>query len=106
MQKGLSRRKYARLVRFLTTVLDDPKETNKTKLAAAERLDGIYARHEARQDAALDRAERAAERAAAAQVQPDAPETTPTLVSKSESAEEAAERFLQTLRTNEGRSNA
>src|SRR4051812_20747817 len=58
MAQNISRRKYARLVRYFTTIMTDPKESTKTRMAAAFRLDDLLARADARADRALERAQR------------------------------------------------
>jgi hypothetical protein len=51
----LSRRKYAELVKFLKSVMGNPKVGLRVRMAAAMRLDEIYSRHEAAEQKRLDR---------------------------------------------------
>jgi hypothetical protein len=64
----ISRRKYDVLVKFLREVIASSKN-ERIRYAAAERLDGIYARHEMYEQQALRRKERQEARALAAQGQ-------------------------------------
>lgn len=89
--KRLSKRK-AEVARFLRAILENPKTTTLQRLRAVERLDDLYRRHDEEQQRAAERSARSAEAA------PTATQDTTTVPEPAESAEEAAERFLDSLR--------
>lgn len=69
--RGPGRKKYAELIRFLKSVIKDERIGLRVRMSAAERLDGIYSRHEQREILELKKAERIA---AGAQDAPGDPE--------------------------------
>jgi len=85
MATGISRRRYARLVAFLTATMTDKIMSTKTRLAAANRLDDLYARVET----LADRAEARKERLRNGEAQRDTPPSTPAPSPPSPSNEEA-----------------
>ena len=72
MAQGVSRRRYSKLVGYLTSVMIDPKVAIRVRMSAAVRLDGIYARCEEQSEEALRRKDRLA-RAALGQAEAVAP---------------------------------
>ena len=74
----LSRRKYAELVKFLKSVIRNERMSIRVRMSAAERLDGIYQRHEV---AELKRLEREAK------AQGTAPASDPEPTKENESPE-------------------
>jgi hypothetical protein len=95
MAESLSRRKYSKLVKFLTGVMEDEKMSHRSRMVAAQRLDDILARNEARADRARERAQRQATRVGVPEpaTASESTETTPELT-----AEQEAEAFLETMR--------
>jgi hypothetical protein len=55
----LSRRKYADLVKFLKSVIRNERMSIRVRMSAAERLDGIYQRHEVAELKRLERESKA-----------------------------------------------
>jgi hypothetical protein len=73
--ESISRRKYAKLVKFFTSLVEDPKTSQRVRLTAACRLDDILARSEARADRIADRKARLTARAETpVEVEPAEPE--------------------------------
>jgi hypothetical protein len=80
MAKGINRRKYSKLVTFLTATMTDPKIAHRVRMAAATRLNEIYERNEMLNERAAARQVAALEREARLQVSqpppaPPAPES-------------------------------
>jgi hypothetical protein len=59
MAESLSRRKYAKLVKFFTELVTDEKVSDRVRLTAACRLDDIFARNEQRADRIAERKHKA-----------------------------------------------
>lgn len=95
----LNQRRYAEIVKMLKSVISNPKATIDRRMRAGDTLLSLYERH----DRANDRRERAA-----ADAEPETPEVaTETQAEPELSAEEAAQRFLASVRAKYGdQSNA
>lgn len=93
MPARLNRRRYREIVAALKEVIADPKATRMQRLRAVDTLIGVYDRHD-RTEAQKEQRRRAAEATEAAQGagQPDTSSEPPA---STETAEEAAARFLQ-----------
>ena len=55
---AISRRHYAEVIAFLKQTVKNPKASLRLRMSAAERLDDIFARHQADEERALQRKER------------------------------------------------
>jgi hypothetical protein len=94
MSARLNRRRYREVVAMLKEVVSNPKATTKQRLQAGQTLLEVYARHD-RTEAVKQVRRRAAE----ATSDPGALEQPETVTQPTETAEEAAQRFLETIRT-------
>jgi hypothetical protein len=106
MTPKINRRRYDVLTKFLKEMIVNSKN-EKVRMQAAERLDGIYARHEQYEQQALQRKHRAEIRALALQEQQRAAEPSQTLLQdhqQESKSQEQIERFLQTIQQRPGQS--
>jgi hypothetical protein len=96
--RGPGRKKYAELIRFLKSVIKNEDIGLRVRMSAAERLDGIYARHEQREFLEFKRAERLA---AGTQDDPEDPESPEPVAQEPQSKEDAlkaAQEFLDRIK--------
>ena len=97
MAKGVSRRKYAKLVSFLTATFSDPKVAHRVRMVAALRLCDVYARVEDQNEKAVARRERALNR------ETPPPEEVLAPVLDEEDPETTALAFLESMKQGSGR---
>jgi hypothetical protein len=93
MPQGISRRKYASITRFLTGLMQDTKASQRVRMAAAFRLCDVYTAADQRAWRIEDRRYRAELRAQGQTV----PEPVETETAEPETAEQAAQRFLESV---------
>jgi len=101
--KRVGRRRWAKLTRFLEETMTSGG-SERTRMNAAMRLADVLLARETRELAELRAASRIAEKAG---TEPDAADNAAAPVSEPESAEDAARRFLESIRAKtEGQDNA
>jgi hypothetical protein len=86
----INRRKYDTLVKFLKDMILTAK-SERVRMQAAERLDGIYARHELYEQQALQRKDRAEIKALTSQAQGEAARAQETLLQEQQQEQLARE---------------
>jgi hypothetical protein len=100
MTPKINRRRYDVLTKFLKEMIVNSK-SDKVRMQAAERLDGIYARHEQYEQQALQRKHRADTKAFITQEQERTAETSQTLLQDDEQEQSKTatdiQRFLDSI---------